>query len=385
MSTRDLAEQLISIDTTSRDSNLEAIDFVADILDQHGIASWRVPSEDGQKANLVATIGDGTTPGVILSAHTDCVPVAGQPWSSDPFTLAERDGRWYGRGTADMKTFIAVVLSAVADFKSARLQSPVHLALSYDEELGGAGARRMVEVMGERGVTAAWCVVGEPTSMRVVTAHKGIYTYRAVATGVEAHSSLAPVAVNAVEYGARLVTAIQELAHDKARRGPFDEGFDIDHTTANAGVISGGTALNIVPGRCEIEYEFRHLPEDDPVAIQDTISAVAESLDEEMRAASPRAGFEIQPKAFMPALNTPPGAAVVGEVQRLAARPGTGKVAYGTEAGLFNDLLHVPAVVCGPGSIRQAHTADEYIAVDQVKACEDFMSRLIERLTSHPA
>ena len=259
------------------------------------------------KANLWATIGPEGDDGVILSGHTDCVPVDGQPWSSDPFRVTERDGRWYGRGTSDMKTFLAVVLAAVPDLVAAPLRAPIHLAFSYDEETGGDGARLLIDDLVGAGLRATYCVVGEPTSMQVVTSHKGIYAYEATVTGTEAHSSLAPRAVNAAEYAARLLVALQDIGREKAAEGTFDDVFDIPHTTVHAGVIRAGTALNIVPRVAEMEFEFRHLPQDEAAVIRTHIERMADALSAEMAETEPGTGIDLVMRAHLPALDTDAG------------------------------------------------------------------------------
>ncbi len=376
MTTTTILETLVGFDTTSRASNLPLIEFAVDHLAAHGVEATVVANDAGTKANVWATIGPAVAGGVILSGHTDCVPVDGQPWSTDPFALTKVGGRWHGRGTADMKGFVASALAAVPMFVEAPLVRPVHLALSYDEELGGAGARLLVADMAAGGIRPGWCVVGEPTSMRVVTAHKGIFVFSAQVTGTEAHSSLAPRAVNAAEYAARLVVALQEMARAKAETGPFDDVFDIPHTTVHAGVIRSGTALNIVPRLAEVEFEFRHLPGDDPEAIRDRIDRVVSQLSAEMRETAPGCGIELTVRAHLPALDTDPSAEVVARVGALTEERDLAKVAYGTEAGLFESVLGVPTVVCGPGSIDQAHRPDEYVEVAQLDACDRFMGRL---------
>jgi acetylornithine deacetylase len=349
---------------------------VAQQLEDHGIEPSIIGDAGSAKANLWATIGPEGDDGVILSGHTDCVPVDGQAWSSDPFALVERDGRWYGRGTSDMKTFLAVVLAALPSLAAAPLRRPIHLAFSYDEEVGGGGARLLIDDLVGAGVRASHCIVGEPTGMQVVTSHKGIYVFRATARGTEAHSSLAPRAVNAAEFAARLLVALQDLGRTKGAEGPFDPAFDVPHTTVHAGVIHAGTALNIVPSRAEMEFEFRHLPEDDPAAIRDRIETIVEQLTAEMTPIYPEAGIALVMRAHLPSLDTEPTTQVVRAVRALTDVDGLGKVAYGTEAGLFTEVLGVPTVVCGPGSIDQAHRPDEWIDVAQVRACEDFVARL---------
>ncbi len=376
VTTEAILETLVGFDTTSRASNMPLVEFAVDYLAAHDVPAAVVADVDGAKANVWATIGPAVAGGVVLSGHTDCVPVDGQPWSSDPFSLTLEGSRWYGRGTADMKGFVASALAAVPMFVEAPLTRPVHLALSYDEELGGAGARLLVESMAAGGVDAGWCVVGEPTSMRVVTAHKGIFVFAAQVTGTEAHSSLAPRAVNAAEYAARLVVALQDMAREKAATGPFDDVFDIPHTTVHAGVVRSGTALNIVPGLAHVEFEFRHLPGDEPGVIRDRIDSIVSGLSAEMQDTAAACGIELTVRAHLPALDTDPASEVVARVGELTEERELAKVAYGTEAGLFESTLGVPTVVCGPGSIDQAHRPDEYVEVAQLDACDRFMTRL---------
>ena len=279
-----------------------------------------------------------------------------------------------------MKSFIAAVLAGVPALVQAPLASPIHLAFSYDEEVGGEGARILVDHLVDRGFTAKYCVVGEPTSMRVVTSHKGIFVYGAEAHGTAVHSSLAPRAVNAAEYAARLLVAVQDLGREKAAQGPFDDVFDIPHTTVHAGVIHAGTVLNIVPASAELEFEFRHLPQDDPAPIRDRIERTVDQLSAEMAESDTTAGITATVRAHLPALDTDPAAAVVTATGALTDVDGLGKVAYGTEAGLFNDTLGVPTIVCGPGSIDQAHKPNEWVEMSQVRACEEFVTRLAASL-----
>ena len=381
-STVETLARLVGFDTTSRDSNLELIDYIESRLAARGFTTRRFPSADRHKTNLFASIGPDASNGVILSAHTDCVPVDGQRWATDPFELVDGgDRRWYGRGTADMKGFIACVLGAVDSIDATQLARPLHLALSYDEEIGGNGAELMIDTLLEEGLQADACVVGEPTSMQVVTAHKGIFTFRCVVDGVEAHSSLAPSAVNAVEYAARMVTFLQDMGWAKAANGPHDRSYDVTHTTLNVGPIAGGTALNIVPKHCAFEFEFRHLPQDDPEPILGAIEGEAARLTIQMRRLAPDVGVRIEPRGGLPRFSVDVGAEVVDWARRLT-KTGATKVAYGTEAGLFADVLGVPTVVCGPGSIEQAHRPDEYILDDQLVACHRFVEAVIVDLSA---
>lgn len=380
---RRLIETLVRFDTTSRSSNLALIHHVRDYLAGFGVESRLIHDATGAKANLYATIGPDDVGGVMLSGHTDVVPVDGQEWATDPFRVETRDGNIYGRGTCDMKSFIAAALAFVPRFAARRLVRPLHLCLSYDEEVGCLGVRGVIAAFEGMAVRPAMCVVGEPTSMRVVVAHKGKRGYRALVRGAEAHSSLAPRAVNAIEYAALLIAHIRALGRRRAAEGPFDADFDVPHTTFHTGVVSGGTALNIVPGRCSFDFELRHLPGEDADALFESVRRYAvETLEPEMKAVAPGAAIAFEPISEFPGLDTDPGEEVVRFVKALAGRNDHAKVAFGTEAGLFQGQGRVPTVVCGPGDIAQAHKPNEFIAVDQVALCEAFMARLLERLTA---
>jgi len=375
--TIEVLEALVGFDTTSRKSNLALVEWVEAYLDRLGVAHERVPDKTGSKANVWATIGPSGVPGTILSGHTDVVPVEGQSWSNDPFRLTERDGRLYGRGATDMKGFDACCLAAVPDMVAAPLARPIHLALSYDEEVGCIGVRGMIARLERAEVKPAACFVGEPTEMGVVIGHKGKRSFRVTVHGKTCHSSLAPHGVNAVEYAARLIVKIRDISDRLAHSGARDPLYDVPHTTAHTGVVHGGTALNIVPDACISEFEFRPLAADDLESLVDEVMAHArERLEPEMRAVDPTARIVFEEISEFPGLETPASREVVGLAKRLAGRNEHGKVAYGTEAGLFA-LAGIPTVVIGPGSIDQAHKADEYIAVSQLEACSAFLDRLI--------
>ena len=378
--TVEMLRRLVAFDTTSRNSNLDLIRDVAAYLEDLGVASDLSYDETGGKANLYATLGPSDVPGVALSGHTDVVPVDGQNWSSDPFTQREHDGRLYGRGSSDMKGFLAVCLAYAPKFLAAKPKIPVHLCLSYDEEVGCLGVRKLLAELEKRPVRPRAVVVGEPTEMQVVNAHKGKLSMRAHVRGLSCHSSLAPQGVNAVEAAARLAVFLSDMGRRKAAEGPFDQGFDIPHSTAHCGVISGGTALNIVPSECTLDFEFRTLPQEDAKAllaeVQDRVRREVEPL---MQAVDPATGFTWEETSAFPALDTDPDAAVVTLAKALAQANDTYKVAFGTEAGRFSES-GIPAVVCGPGSIAQAHKPDEFIALEQLARCERFMDRLIAHL-----
>ncbi|MEZ0168093.1 acetylornithine deacetylase [Microvirga sp. TS319] len=379
----ELLRDLVGFDTTSRNSNLELIGYIRDYLDRIGIESTLVFDETGQKANLYATIGPRDRGGILLSGHTDTVPVDGQDWTSDPFTLTRRGDRLYGRGTADMKGFVAIALAFAPAFAQADLKTPIHYAFSYDEEVGCVGVRRLIAHLNDLSVRPGMAIIGEPTGMQVISAHKGKLGMRCRVSGHSCHSSLAPQGVNAVEYAAEVVSYLRGMARRIAKVGPFDIDFDIPHTTVHTGVIRGGTALNIVPSECEFVFEFRHLPEQDPQELLAEVKRFAhEVLEPAMKAIAPDAGFSWQQLSSTPGLASEPEDDVVILAKALAGQNGHAKVAFATEAGPFQKLGGIPAVVCGPGNIAQAHKPDEYIELSEVAKCEAFMRRLLDRATN---
>ena len=377
----ELIEKLISFDTTSRESNLEIISFIQDYLNDLGVDSQLVHNEEGTKANLYATVGDASASGVMLSGHTDVVPIDGQEWDTDPFKVTRKGNRLYGRGTSDMKSFVAITLAQLPKFQARGLKTPIHLAFSYDEEVGCIGVRRLIEIIKDMPVKPAMCIVGEPTSMQVITGHKGKRSYRVHVRGLEAHSSLAPHGVNAIEYASRLIAFLSDLAARVADKGPHDELYDVPHTTVHTGTIQGGTQLNIVPKDCVFEYEFRYVDQQDPQALEDKIRAFArDELTPQMHAISSDTGINIELVNDMPGLEMDVDAEVVTFVKALAERNDHAKVAFGTEAGLFHQRANIPTVVCGPGSIDQAHKPNEFIEIEQIDACEAFLDRLMDRV-----
>ena len=376
----DMIRKLVGFDTTSRLSNLPLIEYVRDYLSQHGVESTLVFDETGKKANLFATIGPQDRPGVILSGHTDVVPTDGQEWSTEPFSVVEKDGRLYGRGTCDMKSFVAVALALVPEFARTRLKTPIHLAFSYDEEVGCVGVRRLIADLDRRNLRPIACVVGEPTSMKVIRGHKGKLSFRCRVRGFECHSSLAPRGVNSIQYAAEVVAFLTRMGRRFIKDGPFDRDFDIPHTTVHTGIIHGGTALNIVPKDCSFDFEFRHLPSEDPRALFAEVRRFAESeLEPEMRWINPDTGFSWQEISGFPGLATDKDAEIV-EAARAATGDNAppGMVAFGCEGGLF-EQAGIPTVVCGPGDIDQAHKPNEFVALEQIALCEAFLRRLVER------
>jgi acetylornithine deacetylase len=381
----EMIEKLVAFDTTSRNSNLELIEFVRGYLHGLGIDSRLVHDESGKKANLYATLGPADQPGIALSGHTDVVPVDGQDWATDPWKVAKQNGRLYGRGVSDMKSFVAIVLAFVPEFQRRGLKTPINLALSYDEEVGCLGVRRLLEVLKEMPVRPWACIIGEPTSMKVTVSHKGKKSIRCRVHGLEAHSSLAPNAVNAVELAAEVIVKLRAMGQRFAAEGPFDNEFDVAHTTVHTGIVHGGTALNIVPKDCYFDFEFRYLPEQDVEAMFDEVRRYAEEkLQPAMRKVAPGSGFEWQQISAFPGLSTSPDSPVAQLAKSLSGSNSTTKVAYGTEAGLYQQS-GIPAIICGPGSIEQAHKPDEWVAVDQLAQCENFMRRLMDRVCNQPA
>ena len=379
---RSLIEKLISFDSTSYRSNLNLIYYIRDYLAEYKIDSVLVFNDEKTKANLYATIGPQDKAGVMLSGHTDVVPVKGQNWSSDPFIVEEKEGALYGRGTADMKSFIAIVLAYVPQMVEAKLKTPVHLAFSYDEEIGCVGVRRLLDMMQDMPIKPAMCVVGEPTSMQVVNAHKGKLAQLVRITGLEAHSSLPHIGVNAVDYAAELIVFIRKLAKDIKQDGPYEEGFEVTHTTIHTGIINGGVALNIVPNLCELKFEIRNIPKQDPEPIlQQIIEYAKTKLEPEMKAIDGNCGFEFEQLSGYPGMFTAPNEDVVNFVKTLTDVEGIKKVSFGTEGGLFTQQLGIPTVVCGPGNIEQAHKPDEFIHLKQIEQMEQFMLRLLTALS----
>lgn len=378
--TPDILARLVAEPTISRRSNLALLDHVEGLLRPAGARIERFAHPDGSRANLWASIGPEGPGGVILSGHTDVVPVEGQAWSSDPFTLTERNGRLYGRGTADMKGFVAASLRAALLAAARPLKRPLHLALSYDEEIGCMGVRGMIAALAGRAERPALCIVGEPTQMRIATGHKGKQALRACCHGQEGHSALAPNALNALHLGAAFISALQARQEALAASGVRDPGYDIPYSTIHAGMMRGGTALNIVPNRCEIDFEIRTIAEDDPRTILAGIAADAEAIARPYRDRFPMACIEIEPVSDYPGLDTREGAPAVRLLKRILDDDGTHKVAFGTEGGLFEQGLGLSTAICGPGSMEQGHKPDEFVSRAQLDRCDAALVRLVAEL-----
>ena len=376
----DILAKLVSFDSVSRNSNLPLIEWVVSYLNGHGVASELIYNADGTKANLFATIGPGNRNGVVLSGHTDVVPVDGQAWSSDAFTLREADGKLFGRGTCDMKGYLAAILAAVPALARSPLSRPVHLAFSYDEEVGCKGVPSLLQHIADAGIEPAGCIVGEPSMMRVVDAHKGSRNYQCKVTGLEGHASHLPRAVNAIAYAAKIISYIHDVSEEFAAQGPFDERFDIAHDTLTTNLIHGGLARNIIPKDCEFVFGYRYLPDTDPDQLFERIAVYArDRILPQMRRKSARTDITFSMQSNNPALlpNAPDWAAFVSGICG-EDEPGQ-RVSFMTEAGLFQ-RAGIPCVVCGPGDIAQAHKPDEFVSLEQLAQCEHMLEQLRQRL-----
>jgi len=370
-------ETLIGFPTISCDSNLGLIEWVRDELHRQGVAGRLTYDGAKNKANLFATLGEGSG-GLVLSGHTDVVPVSGQDWNTDPFKACVTDGRLYGRGAADMKGFLAVVLASVPQMLiEARSGAPFHLALSYDEEVGCLGVPGLLEDLGRRGVRPSGCIIGEPTSMNVVVGHKGASVHRCKVRGRPAHSSLAPQGVNAISGAAALIAHLEQMG---ARLRGSEAAFpaEVPYTTFNVGVINGGTVSNIVAENCEFRFDIRHTPGTSPQTLIEELELFAEEqLLPEMRAVAPEASIQFEHVGGIPAFAADAASPLAADVKRLVGRECETKVVdFGTEAGWYQNA-GIPTIVCGPGSIAQAHTPDEYIALEQLARCELFLQSMI--------
>lgn len=378
VSPRQMIDELIAFDTTSRRSNMDLIEFVREHLRSQGVDSTLVPNEDGSKANLYATVGPDRDGGIVLSGHTDVVPVDGQEWSDDPFQVCERDGRLYGRGTADMKSFIAIALAMVPKMLARPLSAPIHFALSYDEEVGCLGVHSLVEHLKALPTRPRAVIVGEPTDMKVVNAHKGACALTTRVTGLEAHSSATDKGLNSIFHAAELLQFIAGLAEEEKK--VVNERFDPPYTTVHVGTIQGGTALNIIPKETSFRWEFRSIPGHDGEALVDRFNRFAEDVVlPKMQRQYPEARIETRIGAHVVPLVPQDGSDAESLVLALAGSNSTHAVSYCTEAGIFQEA-GVPAVICGPGSIDQAHKPDEFIELAQIEACEGLIHRLIGQL-----
>ena len=373
--TSDILSALIGHPTVSRDSNLAMIEWMRAYLDSHGVTADLIYDAGRRKANLWATIGPDADGGIVLSGHTDVVPVDGQDWQTDPFRAEQRDARIFGRGSCDMKGFIACVLAQVPSWNRQPLKRPVHLAFSYDEEIGCLGVQGLVEHMQATGRKASGCVVGEPTGMEVVVAHKGCLSIHGRVRGKPAHSSLPPRGVNAIDYAIRLINHAQELALREQQNGQQDSEFEVPYSTLATTTIQGGVAVNIIPEHCEFSLDYRYLPGADPQGLVRDIEARSARLSAEMQSVAPEAGIELRHETRALPFMAGSNAAWTALIQRLLRTDRTRYITLGSEAAYFQGV-DIPTVVCGPGSIKQAHQANEYVALDQLSSCSSFLEVL---------
>lgn len=376
-SSRDLLQTLVAFDTTSRESNLQLIEFVRDYLARFDVPCELIYNEQRSKANLFATLGPADRPGIVLSGHTDVVPVDGQPWTVAPFELSERDGKLYGRGTADMKGYIACVLALVPALVKADLRRPVHIALSYDEEVGCLGVRSLLKALEQRPIKPMLCIIGEPTELKPVLGHKGKLAMRCDIHGQACHSAYAPQGVNAIEYAAELIGELGRIGHRLKAPEHHDARFDPPFSTVQTGVISGGKALNIVPADCRFDFEIRTLPSHDPSEVAQELKTYAEQqVLPRMRAVSEQSEIRFSELSAYPGLATDAHSEAAELIAAFSGCRAFGTVAFGTEGGLF-DAAGIPTVVCGPGSMDQGHKPDEFVSLEQLNGCDEMLQRML--------
>jgi acetylornithine deacetylase len=379
MNSVQILDRLVGFATVSREPNLALIEYVQDFLAGCGIACKLYRDVAASKANLCASIGPSEQPGLLLSGHTDVVPVDGQAWTSDPFRLRQRGTQLFGRGAADMKGFLACALRAAQRAATLPLRQPLQLALSYDEEVGCLGVRSLIEDLASWSHRPRFCIVGEPTLLRSAVGHKGKTALRATCYGRAAHSAYPDRGVNAIHMASELIGKIRLRQADIARGGSRDPSYGVPHTTVHVGVIHGGRVLNIVPDRCEMELEIRHLVADDPAALTAALRADACAITAAMPEGA-RGHIELDVIHEYPGLDTPADSDVVALVAAVTGHRERIKVDFGSEAGLYSGRLGIPTVVCGPGSIEQAHKPDEFIDLDQLSRCDAMLDELLQRL-----
>jgi len=377
---RAILDRLLAFYTVSSRPNMDLMEYVKILLEAEGIGVTLIPDPAAGKANLYATVGPEAAGGVMLSGHTDVVPVEGQAWTYPPFAMTERDGRIYGRGAADMKGFVACAVAAMLKAARRPLKVPLHLALSYDEEIGCMGVRSLIDMLANAPVKPRFCIVGEPTGMQVATGHKGKVALRATCTGREGHSALAPLALNALHLAADFLGAVRRLQAEVAADGLRDGDYDVPYSTLHVGKMSGGVQVNIVPNLATLDFEIRSLAGEDVGALIARLQTEAEGIVAPLRPEFPEAAIKVERLWDYPGLGTRSDAGVVNFVKGLTGANGTIKVAFGTEGGLFDQKLGIPTVICGPGSMAQGHKPDEFVTVEQLERCETMLATLIERL-----
>ena len=375
-----ILKDLVSFDTTSRGSNLDLIGYVENYLSNYGIKSTLIENDQRTKANLYATISTSNARGVMLSGHTDVVPVDGQSWSTNPFVLHQEGHHLYGRGTADMKGFIACVLAWVPTMINAKLAKPIHIALSYDEEVGCLGVRKLIDFIAETPNLPSFGIIGEPTNMKIINAHKGKRAMSVKIDGSSAHSAYPNEGVNAINAAVQLISFLRSQQQVIDKNGPFDDGYIVPHSTIHVGKIQGGIALNIVPDNCSFDFEIRHLPDHDIEPILVELEKYAKTcLEPAMKTIEPTCKINIEPLSSYPGLDTPLDSPLIDLIQSLLeGEEHPQKISFGSEAGLFDSRAGIPCVVCGPGSISEAHRPNEYITLEQLGKCNTMLRRLID-------
>ncbi|MFS2157871.1 acetylornithine deacetylase [Pseudomonas sp. Pseusp122] len=380
MNSKEILATLIGFDTTSRESNLQLIEFVRNYLARHEVSCELIFNDERSKANLFATIGSDDRPGVVLSGHTDVVPVDGQPWTVPPFEMSEKDGKLYGRGAADMKGYIACVLAAVPALLAQPLRMPVHIALSYDEEVGCLGVRSLLAGLAQRAHKPALCIIGEPTELKPVLGHKGKLAMRCDVHGAACHSAYAPQGVNAIEYAAELIGELGRIGSSLRAGHLQDPRFDPPFSTVQTGVIAGGKALNIVPADCRFDFEIRTLPDQNAHDIARQLQSFAQQqVVPKMQAVNAATGIRFSELSSYPGLATDAQSEAAKLIAQCCGSSEFTTVAFGTEGGLF-DAAGIATVVCGPGSMDQGHKPDEFVSIEQLEGCERMLKRLIQAL-----
>ena len=379
LSSFEILEKLISFPTISRSPNIELIEWVSNLLASFGVKTTILQNEDGTRANLFATTGEEEHGGIMLSGHTDVVPTEGQDWQTDPFKLTKLDGKLFGRGTADMKGFCASAIKILCDASNKKLKTPIHLALSFDEEIGCIGVRSLIDMLKESPIKPQMCIVGEPTLLAVASGHKGKIALRTTCKGVEGHSALAPLALNALHLGVDFVNIIRNIQNEIIKNGKKDNDYDIPYTTLHVGKMQGGVALNIVPNICTIDWEIRNLASDDPTAIIKQVKKYVDTLLSNYQ--NPKAEIYWEELFSYPGLGTDLDADIISFVRSLTGTNNTIKVAFGTEGGLFHNEVGIPTVICGPGSMLQGHKPNEFISVEQMNRCDLMMANLLKNIS----
>ena len=376
----EIFERLIAFDTVSSNPNIGLMEYVADLLARAGIEPVLIRDSNGGKANLYASVGPAGVGGVMLSGHTDVVPAEGQHWTVPAFALTAQDGRYYGRGAADMKGFVACAIAAMLDAGRRPLKVPLHLALSYDKEIGCMGVGSLIDMLALAPVRPRICIVGEPTGMQVATGHKGKIAMRATCVGREGHSALAPMALNALHLAVDFINVVRDIQARLAQSGLRDGDYDVPYTTLHVGKLHGGLQVNIVPNRAVIDFEIRSLAGEDTDALIAELTAAAEAIVAPLRGKFPEAAIVVERLWDYPGLGTPSDAGVVNFVKSLTGANGTIKVAFGTEGGLFDARLGIPTVICGPGSMAQGHKPDEFVSMEQMARCQAMLAALVDRV-----